>query len=214
MLARLPLKKRLFTAPAHRRSHTRFPATSLPGREVIFPKTNGHFDIRLRCSVLDWPHSRFTYILSRTLKAVHEEAVTAVCCTDDSRIMLTGDTTGVAKVWSVAELTDPGGDHGTCGPLCVIAGCHDMGVNGADVSPATAITSEYASPAFVCSCSRVCNRRSSVLDKRKKRNKQNSYKIRTLSVTLYFYVFVCTWQVRFGSYAKVWHCRVGRLQIK
>lgn len=77
--------------------------------------------------------------------------MTAMCCADDSRIMLTGDTTGVAKVWSLAELTDPGGDRQVQGALCVIAGCHDMGVNGADVSPATAITGECAaSLAFVC----------------------------------------------------------------
>jgi len=53
--------------------------------------------------------------------------------------MLTGDTTGVAKVWPVSELTD------TCGkstPLYVLYDCHDMGVNSADISTVTAITSE------------------------------------------------------------------------
>lgn len=96
--------------------------------------------------------------------------MTAVCCADDSRIMLTGDTTGVAKVWSVAELKDPGGDRQACGPLCVIAGCHDMGVNGADLSPVTAITSEYAaSPALVYLCAYVYSRFSFVLNKKKKK---------------------------------------------
>jgi len=53
--------------------------------------------------------------------------------------MLTGDTTGMAKVWPVSELTD------TCGkimPLYVLFDCHDMGVNSADISTVTTITSE------------------------------------------------------------------------
>lgn len=62
-----------------------------------------------------------------------------ICCSKDSRILLTGDTTGVAKVWLVAELII------TCGkttPLYVLSDCHDMGVNSSDMSPITTITSE------------------------------------------------------------------------
>jgi len=53
--------------------------------------------------------------------------------------MLTGDTTGVAKVWPVAELTDT---YGKTTPLYVLFDCHDMGVNSADISTITTITSE------------------------------------------------------------------------
>jgi len=53
--------------------------------------------------------------------------------------MLTGDTTGLAKVWSVAELTDA---HGKTTPMYVLFDCHDMGVNSADISTVTTITSE------------------------------------------------------------------------
>lgn len=53
--------------------------------------------------------------------------------------MLTGDTTGLAKVWSVAELTDA---HGKSTPMYVLFDCHDMGVNSADISTVTTITSE------------------------------------------------------------------------
>lgn len=44
MFTRLPLKKILFTAPTHKRSHARFPATSLPktmGRGLFFQKQTG-----------------------------------------------------------------------------------------------------------------------------------------------------------------------------
>lgn len=54
--------------------------------------------------------------------------------------MLTGDTTGVAKVWSVAELTDI---YGKAAPLHVMYDCHDLGVNSGDISPVTTITSEW-----------------------------------------------------------------------
>ncbi|XP_060839716.1 WD repeat, SAM and U-box domain-containing protein 1-like isoform X4 [Rhopalosiphum padi] len=80
----------------------------------------------------------FRRVLVRTITA-HEEAISMVCCSTDSRIMLTGDTTGVAKVWPVSELTD------TCGkstPLYVLYDCHDMGVNSADISTVTAITNK------------------------------------------------------------------------
>jgi len=53
--------------------------------------------------------------------------------------MLTGDTTGVAKVWSVSELTN---NCGKATPLYVLFDCHDMGVNSADISSVTTITSE------------------------------------------------------------------------
>lgn len=82
--------------------------------------------------------------MNRTIQA-HEETIAMVCCSKDSRIMLTGDTTGVAKVWPIAELTD------TCGkstPLFVLSDCHDMSVNSADVSPVTAITSECHTKIF------------------------------------------------------------------
>lgn len=90
--------------------------------------------------------------MSRTLTAAHEEAVTMICCSGDSRILLTGDTTGVAKVWSVAELTDA---CGKTAPMCVLHGCHDMGVNSADVSPVTAITSESKRLIYVAKRLRV-----------------------------------------------------------
>ncbi|XP_025206511.1 WD repeat, SAM and U-box domain-containing protein 1-like isoform X1 [Melanaphis sacchari] len=80
----------------------------------------------------------FRRVLVRTVTA-HEEAISMVCCSIDSRIMLTGDTTGVAKVWSVSELTD------TCGkttPLNILFDCHDMGVNSADISTVTTITNK------------------------------------------------------------------------
>lgn len=53
--------------------------------------------------------------------------------------MLTGDTTGVAKVWSIAELIDV---SGKTTPLYVLFDCHDMSVNSADISSVTTITSE------------------------------------------------------------------------
>ncbi|VVC34911.1 Hypothetical protein CINCED_3A006655 [Cinara cedri] len=69
----------------------------------------------------------------------HEEATSMICCSKDSRIILTGDTTGVAKVWSVTELIDSAAfDKIT--PLYVVFDCHDMGVNSADISPITTIT--------------------------------------------------------------------------
>lgn len=61
-----------------------------------------------------------------------------LCCSNDSRIMLTGDTTGVAKIWPVAELIDT---YGKSTPLFVLSDCHDMGVNSADISPITTISS-------------------------------------------------------------------------
>ncbi|XP_050534733.1 WD repeat, SAM and U-box domain-containing protein 1-like isoform X2 [Daktulosphaira vitifoliae] len=80
----------------------------------------------------------FRKSLIRTLSG-HEEAVSTICCSKDSRIVVTGDTTGVAKIWSISELTDP------CGktvPLYVISGCHDMGVSSVDVSPINPITNK------------------------------------------------------------------------
>lgn len=69
----------------------------------------------------------------------HEEAVTSICGSKDSRIIFTGDTTGVAKMWSIAELTDT---FGKSEPLVVLSDCHDLGVNFADISPVTTITGE------------------------------------------------------------------------
>lgn len=73
----------------------------------------------------------------RTL-TTHEEAITMLCCSNDSRIMMTGDTTGVAKVWPVADLIDT---YGKSTPLFVLPSCHDMGVNSADISSVTTISS-------------------------------------------------------------------------
>ncbi|KAL4149687.1 hypothetical protein QTP88_003568 [Uroleucon formosanum] len=80
----------------------------------------------------------FRRVLVRTITA-HEEAISMICCSTDSRIMLTGDTTGVAKVWLVAELTDT---YGKTTPLSVLFDCHDMGVNSADISTVTTITNK------------------------------------------------------------------------
>ncbi|XP_050428558.1 WD repeat, SAM and U-box domain-containing protein 1-like isoform X2 [Adelges cooleyi] len=80
----------------------------------------------------------FRKSLVRSL-VVHEDAVSTVCCSKDSRVLITGDMTGVAKVWSVCELTDP---FGKTAPLFVLSDCHDMGVSSAEISPITTITNK------------------------------------------------------------------------
>lgn len=72
---------------------------------------------------------------------LHDETISVACVSGDSKIFLSGDTTGFVKVWHVSSFCDSEVTSELL-PDHSIPDCHDLGINQADFSPITDVTGE------------------------------------------------------------------------
>ncbi|KAK7580358.1 hypothetical protein V9T40_000987 [Parthenolecanium corni] len=81
-------------------------------------------------------------LAARTLKKsiqLHDETISVICVSTDSKLIFTGDSTGFVKFWHISSFCDPEVTNGSSPEHC-IPDCHDLGINQADFSPKIEIT--------------------------------------------------------------------------
>ncbi|XP_065199529.1 WD repeat, SAM and U-box domain-containing protein 1-like [Planococcus citri] len=79
----------------------------------------------------------------KTLKKsaqIHDETISTACISADSKIVLTGDSTGFVKLWHVSKFLESENSNESLTPDQCICDCHDLGINHADFSPSMNIS--------------------------------------------------------------------------
>lgn len=71
---------------------------------------------------------------------IHDETISTACISADSKIVLTGDSTGFVKLWHVSKFLESESSNETLTPDQCICDCHDLGINHADFSPSMNIS--------------------------------------------------------------------------
>lgn len=72
---------------------------------------------------------------------LHDETISVICVSTDSKVVFTGDSTGFVKFWHISSFCDLEVTNSSSPEHC-IPDCHDLGINQAEFSPKVEITSK------------------------------------------------------------------------